>query len=621
VTIERVRQRTKDLGPGGLCVFAGLVVALVVAPVIFHPGVYDDFTMWKQSSLLIAAGLILFGLAWETSLLPLTGALRILFALFLVLLVVSFVAGVDLLGSSLGVYQYRQGFLTQVAYLLLLLAGAWASRKGMSAVVLGLPALGLLGTLLYTAVQATGNDPITWWLDTSDRAIGTIGNANELSAYAISALACAGVALGRGRVGQLAMPAGATAAATFIIFEAESRSGILALTLFVVLVPVAWWLASAPLRQCLPVLGAILGGVAAGVALSLAAGGLAGSADRIQSGATGGDAGGSTRFALWEGTLRTIAANPLSGVGPDGLAQEFPRHREPGMGGAFESYDLVAQSSHNAVLDAMANYGVPGAAALFGLVGVAVFRGFRLTRGLAAGERGGRALALAALGAYGALTLLNPISLAAHAVFFAALGALSTSKARELAKGAAPARTRSQRFGTSRKVRTVGATALLSLALLIVGVFLPFADYRAEQAWGAYASGRFVDSAERYASASALMPLERTYHQREAEAWLAAGVAGELGAFERADTAYEEFDEDFGFSSGDALGQAAVWFALGREPNDVEELLTRALTLNPEGISMDEYVAEFRRALEFGGELRYSDQDRWVYVEANDEPR
>jgi len=152
-------------------------------------------------------------------------------------------------------------------------------------------------------------------------------------------------------------------------------------------------------------------------------------------------------------------------------------------------------------------------------------------------------------------------------------------------------------------------------------VLLPFADYRSEKAWGAYASERFVDAAERYSSASSLMPLERTYRQREAESWLAAGVAGEPGAFERADSAYESFDEDFGFSSGDALGQAAAWFALGRGTGEVESLLDRALALNPEGISMDEYVAEFRQALEFGGELRYSERDRWVYVEANDPPR
>src|SRR5687768_6157945 len=112
-----------------------------------------------------------------------------------------------------------------------------------------LPLAGLGGVFVYTLVQATGNDPFEWWLDTSDRAIGTIGNANELAAYAIIALTAIAPWANRRDRRSLVTAGAVAAASSFIIFEAESRSGIGAIVLFVLLLPAAWFVARAPWRE------------------------------------------------------------------------------------------------------------------------------------------------------------------------------------------------------------------------------------------------------------------------------------------------------------------------------------------------------------------------------------
>ncbi|WBL36111.1 O-antigen ligase family protein [Tepidiforma flava] len=180
---------------------------------------------------------------------------------------------------------------------------------------------GLAMAFAYTAVQAAGLDPFDWWIDTSDRAIGTIGNANELAAFAVISMGLAAFVPER----RFALAAAVTwGAALFIVLEAESRSGLAAVALFFVLLPAARWLAGRPGRPMLRAVPAVAGALVLVTAASLAAGGLEGTAARVSGQATAAEHGGSTRLALWEGTLQVVAARPLTGVGPDGLHLGFP---------------------------------------------------------------------------------------------------------------------------------------------------------------------------------------------------------------------------------------------------------------------------------------------------------
>ena len=580
-----------------------MFIALTLTPAVFAPGLYDGFTLAKQASLLVATALIVGGLAWDGEFLPRHPAVGGLLLAWTALLIVSFITGIDRRGSVLGYYQFRQGLLTQVAYVVLFL-GACKLTREMSWHWLGIGgAGGLAAVTLYTAVQAAGQDPVNWWVDTSERAIGTVGNANELAAYAVIALSLCGFGMRYSPRAAGLWAAAIAACSSFIILQSESRSGLLAL----VTVSLTFPLASAVIRQPWPVWArrwlVLLGGIAVGAALSVIAGGVAGTASRVQAGLAKQEASGSTRIELWRGTLSTIAAAPLSGFGPDGLYLAFPQHRPAGLGGAFRDYDLVAQSSHNAVLDVAANQGVPALAALVGLLGLVAIRSIRTERQEQSPEV---PFVWAAMTGYVAVILVNPVSLAPHALFFVLAGVLLGRTERELARPAC----------RGRVVPVPARLALVSpaiLALSSIAVLLPLADLHANRAWRHFAAGEFAAAAADYEAASDLMPFERKYAAAVAESWLAESVDRGAPALHHALIAYESFDHDFGFASGQAVGLVTARIGL-RDTTGLDRLVDRCLRLNPQGVSMAKYTTRLRLAAASGGTIRYSQKDRWVFV-------
>ncbi len=606
--------------PGKACIAAGVFISLAITPAIFDPQLYDDFTLPKQASLLLATASILAGLALEGSFLPRQPAIRWLLVAWTVLLMLSFAAGVDRRGSLLGYYQYRQGLLTQVAYIALFLGALNLARSGNVRWIAWAGAAGIIPAFAYTSLQSLDADPFEWWVDTSVQAFGTIGNANELAAYAVLALAFCGVtAASKGR--WLATTFPLSAAVCFIVLQSESRSGLIALALVALVYPAAS-VALGISRSAWARNGLVAaGGLAFGVVLSFGAGGVAGTASRVNTGLGGSDNDGITRVALWEGTVPVIAAAPFLGSGPDSLFLQFPKHRPDDLGGAFHEYDLVAQSSHNLLLDVAANQGLLAFGTLLALLATVAVVSFRRVRRTRDDEQS--PFIAAAVAGYLALTMLNPVSLAAHAIFFVLLGVLTGR--------AEPAAAVTTRAPFRRPLRLLmaapGAACLLGIAVL-----LPIADLKANEGWESHASGQFADGARAYATASNILPFERSYARGEAEDWLAAGVASDNEALLRAKAAYEQFDSDFGLSSTEALGLAAARLGLG-DTFELEQLIDRALRLNPyailrqppdaERVPMQEYTDRLHQAARIGGTLRFSTTDRylkhpWVYVVPND---
>src|SRR5262245_27341107 len=207
-------------------VVAGIVVALAVTPAVFVPALYDDFTLPKQSTLFLSAALVAIGLAFSG--LPRISSRWLGAGLLAWCAAVglSEMYALDWRGSLLGLYQYRQGALTQVAYILLFLGALRQGRTGTHYVVVRALAFGLAAAFCYTVVQAVGADPVRWWTDTSARAIGTIGNANELAAFAVVCLVLCSVLPRPDSRSGLASWVAVGAAVSFILFESESRSGI-----------------------------------------------------------------------------------------------------------------------------------------------------------------------------------------------------------------------------------------------------------------------------------------------------------------------------------------------------------------------------------------------------------
>jgi O-antigen ligase len=584
-------------------VFAGLAVALAVCPVVFWPGLYDDFTLLKQASLLLAAALALTGFAVGGVPLPRSRVFQGGLAAWVAALLLSAAFGSDPVGGLLGVYQYREGLLTQLCYVVLLLAGMRAATAGWSREALLFPGVGLSGALLYTGVQATGNDPIDWWTDTSVRAIGTIGNANELASYAVISLAVLAAFAHRQGVAAWLATAGLFAAAVFIVLESESRSGVIGLGCFGVALALAWMLGRQPLRLLRRPALALAAGLAFGMALSAFAGSFAGTADRVVTP----DRGMATRISLWKGTVEAIEASPVVGHGPDGLWLPFMEHRPDGLRGTFEVYDLTAQSSHNLLLDTLANTGVLGLAALGILVALALWRSVSAQRAEPHPDGMTPEFMWAAIAGYGAMTFLNPVSLAPHALFFVLLG-IAAGTPDPAASDAARPSARSPR-------RWAPATACLVLAsvVLAVAVALPLADLQAERGWNAYAAGDFERAGERYGDASRTMPVDRQYATRHADALLAAAVADPSRAADAVE-AYERLDTRFGLSSDDAFNAAASLFATGAAPAMVEAMVERAVRLNPRGIEVHERASQLRAAIAGGGTLEYSWSQRRVFV-------
>ncbi len=139
---------------------------------------------------------------------------------------ISFVLAGDLRSSLFGQYQYREGYLSQVAMLVVFLAAVYVGTRYSGKVMLWAGLAGAFGACAYAAVQITGNDPFDWWIDTSKRAIGTIGNANELAGFVLLAFAFGGT------LAELKSPwrgVGLTAFGamlTFTLLATESRSGL-----------------------------------------------------------------------------------------------------------------------------------------------------------------------------------------------------------------------------------------------------------------------------------------------------------------------------------------------------------------------------------------------------------
>ncbi|GIW13009.1 MAG: hypothetical protein KatS3mg062_0448 [Tepidiforma sp.] len=578
-------------------VLAGaMAVALAGMPAVFWHPLYDDFTLPKQALLAAAGGIAGAAFAWGGWHRTVPGWLAALAGGWLGVLVLSTAAGLDWRGSVTGYYQYRQGLVTQLAYVGLF-AGGWAlaCRRWWNVFAAGFVGLG--AALGYTAVQAAGADPFTWWIDTADRAIGTIGNANELSAFAVMSMGLTAFVPGRRFAAAAALTWGA---ALFIVLEAESRSGLAAVVLFFALLPAARWLGKRPLSPMLRAAPAVGGAVVLVTAASLAAGGLEGTAARVTGEATATDHGGSTRLALWAGTLRVIAHRPLLGAGPDGLHLAFPRWRPADLGGAYSDYDLVAQSSHNYALDLAANTGLVGFALLATVIGGVAGASVRQMRRDTDAAGPDWTIAWAAMGAYGALTMLNPISLAAHALFFATLGGMAGAA---LANSREP---RASRAGLALGVPVAGAGVLLAVAL-------PAADLLAQEGWDAFSAGQFTAAADRYREASTLAPFERDYARRETIALAAAGAA-DPERLPAAEAALRRFDRRFGFGAGDAFNLAAVLIGQGRPSEEVAAVVARAIALNPHGIATAWYAEQLTRAAHEGGVLVFDEKDRWTYV-------
>ena len=135
----------------------------------------------------------------------------------------------------------------------------------------------------------------------------------------------------------------------------------------------------------------------------------------------------------------------------------------------------------------------------------------------------------------------------------------------------------------------------------------------ANRAWEDFDAQRFEQAATLYESAGEIVPFERQHASMRARALLAAAVAQPGLHLTPADAAYANLATRFGLASGDALDVAAIKIMLG-DGAGARRSIDQALALNPDGVAMESYTSDLRRAVEEGGTLRYSQQDHWTYI-------
>jgi O-antigen ligase len=596
---SRTDRQAKSSGAARLDVVLYAVVAIFVAliPVVFAPGLYDDFTLPKQALLLCTVGLCLVLMAFSaTDVLLRDRLLLAVFAGLLVAATISFLLASDLRGSFFGRYQYREGYLSQFAMLVLFLAAVYVGSRHSGKAMLWAGLVGALGACAYAAVQITGNDPFDWWIDTSTRAIGTIGNANELAGFVLLAFAFGGA------LAELRSPwrvAGLTAFAamfTFTLLATESRSGLYCAALLLLAFPVASVIVGTPRRELLRSMAFLSLGIGVGLLISLQQGLVQETFGRVAH-TVPTDAqneaaiASSTRLAIWRGTLPVIAEAPVFGHGPDGLVHAFTRARPEGLDGLFNEEDLPVQSSHNWFLDQAANGGFVGLIFLLALLSLVAYRSLRFERG-----RGSVTVPYiwAALVSYGALTMLNQLSIGVHAIFFLLLGFLA-------------GRTLSAYVPVNVMIATKnaglswwllrGGSGAICAGLFILASLSMLADAEADLAWGSSVDRSFVASAEQYGRASSLNPFEPSYLRNEAGSWLAAGACeGSTAYLGEAERKFATLVERFDATSDDLLNMAKARIALGAGLEGVEPLLIKARQLNPEGLTIDGDIQALRDA-------------------------
>jgi O-antigen ligase len=271
----------------------------------------------------------------------------------------------------------RWGAILQIATLAaaVLAAAAAQSRIGL---LRAISAAGLLASV-YAALQYFGWDP---WLDAAayhfgegERQIvrppGTMGHSNYLAAFLLWP-AFAGAALWSAE----AAPAGrwfgaiTAAGAAGAVVLCGSRGALLGLLAGGA---VLTWLRRPRLRSL------ATGLAACAAALVLFYVSPAGERLRARVFWAGEDSAGGARLLLWRDTLRMAAGRLAAGSGPDTFAAVFPQHQSADLARAYP--DFYHESPHNIFLDALAEQGLPGLAALVALTALGLAAGWRALRG------------------------------------------------------------------------------------------------------------------------------------------------------------------------------------------------------------------------------------------------
>lgn len=490
-----------------------MLLGYLVLPLVFLPWTFDPFAI-PRVALLFTFGVAALGsLSLRSARMDWRSPWFVGLACLCLALALSWMASIDRRNSILGNVGYRFGLITWVC---LLAGGTLAAVSVRSQATLthllrfGLSVLGAVA--VYAFVQALGADPFTW-AENWDRSFSTLGNPNDLAAFAVLAVGFAG---GLSSIQQRHIDwkaAGVLAVIVSLVALSGSRSGLGGLLIAGLVVlggcRVAHWPVAEQRRFAITV-GAILlvGIITAGASGELAplAKRTAEAFDRNSSQGLG------TRETIWKGSLAAYGAHPLFGLGPDGLLVEFGRHQPADLGYPFDEstgsgVDPLVGSPHSAVIEVLTT---AGPVALAAIVLLAALIAARARGAMVRGDVPAMPFVAGALAGFLATAAINPLSIGTSAVFVVLAGSVVGVTARgPLPEVSAGRSARRAAIGTP----VVGGCAALVLAAMVVA-----ADSLAYRAGKADARHDDETAQQLARRAARLMPLDAEYARLYAQA-------------------------------------------------------------------------------------------------------
>jgi O-antigen ligase len=399
---EPIRGTVRARGGLELVIAVGLVATTAALPLVFVPGLDDGYALPKAvllrlAGVAIAMALVLYlavggSLVWRRD-----RWIDLALALFVTLTAVSTLTSVDVGQSIFGeAFQY-QGLVTVLLYVgaFYVARSTLRSPGHFRALAITHVAIGAV-VAAYAIAQTIGVDPF-WSGPPEDRAISSVGQANDLAAYLDLV-----IVLGLGLWGR-AEPRARTLIASVIVLSiiglalTLSRGGFLALVAVGILLLAFRRPTSAAAIRLSP--RVVLGGAVALAMAALLAWPLV--APVVERAGTAGDLQeGSIRMHLdsWRVGLAVAADHPLFGTGPETFPLVFADYLDgvlpPDRADNLRRFRL--ESPHDAWIGIAAESGIPALVAYLVVLGGL---SARFARRGASGDGLSSTIAITALGA------------------------------------------------------------------------------------------------------------------------------------------------------------------------------------------------------------------------------
>lgn len=501
---------TQALPAAPTVLWALVLLAGLLAPLLFSPWLHNAFELPKAVAVRALAGLALLALAYLPAARDVKAWLRQPLARPLLAFAAALIAatlfapdpGLSLWGSyerQFGLLTWLSGPILFAAALVALRAPARPRRLVQVLVWGGAP------VVAYGLLQALGADPFAWDSEGAPAVLATLGRSNFLGAYLVLIIPLTAAAtLTAARRWPLAL---LLACQIAVLVLTRARVAWLGLLAAAVIFGLLWLVINGRRRLAgrLALVGMAL--IVVLLALLLLFGLPAALAE-----------GGSTaaRLAIWRATLPLIADRPLLGYGPDGLQLAFQRVFPPELV-YYQGRHLVVDQANNLLLDITTSAGLLGLAAFIFLMwraGRIIWRGLDIT------DDRDRLVLLAGIAAalVGHLVELQvSFDIVATAVIFWLLLALGVSLA-----GPTPSPAAQQAARRRWKPGPGLPLALAFAGLLVVLTVRPLAADHAywrgqRQAPGSIAAlGHFVEAKRQW-------PIEPLYQVALARAYWATG--------------------------------------------------------------------------------------------------